>query len=311
MRRPKYSVGSSASIRPPVQAQSAGDQNTGSGVGAAAAAGDMGKPVLAADEAAEVADQRAVRDQRPLGRAGGAAGVDQHRGVVGAVATAAKRADSRASAVRSNPGRRAFGRADRDHRAQGRTRWRARPAARRRPLVDDRHLGFAVVQPVLQRLAAEEHRQRHRDRAQAVDRDVRDGRLEALRHHDGHAVAACHAEPRQRVRQPVGGLVQLAVAVVGAAAVLVLPGDGHRLGRAPRPARAADLGDVEARRHLPAQAGVDAVVAVGRGPSAAGPRRHRDACAPTQAGAAAKRASASPLTRQMRQSGSRLAPMRS
>jgi hypothetical protein len=36
------------------------------------------EPVLAADEAAQVADQRTLRNQRPLGRPGGAAGVDQH-----------------------------------------------------------------------------------------------------------------------------------------------------------------------------------------------------------------------------------------
>ena len=73
--RPKYSVGSSASISPPVHAQSAGLQNTSP---------RLRKPVLAADEAAQVADQRPVRDQRALGRAGGAAGVDQHRRIVGA-----------------------------------------------------------------------------------------------------------------------------------------------------------------------------------------------------------------------------------
>ena len=42
------------------------------------------EPVLATDKARQVADQRAMRQQRPLGRAGGTAGVNQNRRFVGA-----------------------------------------------------------------------------------------------------------------------------------------------------------------------------------------------------------------------------------
>ena len=61
-------------------------------------------------------------------------------------------------------------------------------------LVHDRHPRLAVVEPVLERLGAEQHRQRHRHRAELVDRHVRDRRFEALRQQNRDPVAPLHAE---------------------------------------------------------------------------------------------------------------------
>ena len=61
--QPKYSVGSSASISPPVQAQSAGDQNTGD---SPAAAVPRAETSSARNEAGQVADQcRSAQSARP------------------------------------------------------------------------------------------------------------------------------------------------------------------------------------------------------------------------------------------------------
>ncbi len=65
-------------------------------------------------------------------------------------------------------------------------------------LVDDREARLAVVDAVLERIGAEQHRQRHRHRAEPIERDVRDRGLEALRQHERDAVAAGDAEPSQR-----------------------------------------------------------------------------------------------------------------
>jgi len=74
-------VGSKASINPPVHAQSAGDQNTALELRFFVAV--EAKPVLAGHKTTQVADERAVGNQRTLGVAGGAAGVDEHCGFLG------------------------------------------------------------------------------------------------------------------------------------------------------------------------------------------------------------------------------------
>jgi hypothetical protein len=94
-----------------------------------------------------------------------------------------------------------------------------------------------VVEAVLQGLGAEQHRQRHGHGAELVDRHVRHRRLEALRHDDGHAVAAPHALRPQGVRQAVGLGLQLRVAVALGAAVLLVAADRdapRTVGRTPR-----------------------------------------------------------------------------
>ena len=59
-------LGSSASISPPVQAQSAGDQKTAARLSRFVRAVEA-EPVLAADEAGQVADQRRCGISAPLG----------------------------------------------------------------------------------------------------------------------------------------------------------------------------------------------------------------------------------------------------
>ena len=79
--------------------------------------------------------------------------------------------------------------------APGRAAARSRTLAMR-ALVDDREARLAVVDAVLERVGAEQHRQRHRDRAELVERDVRDRGLEALRHDERDAVAAARRRAR-------------------------------------------------------------------------------------------------------------------
>ncbi len=71
---------------------------------------------------------------------------------------------------------------------------------------DGFHTG--VLQPVAQRIDAEQDRKRHRDRAELVDRDMPGGRLRRLRQQHRDAVAARDAFLAQRVCEPVGGLAQ-------------------------------------------------------------------------------------------------------
>ncbi len=65
--------------------------------------------------------------------------------------------------------------------------------------VDDRDARAAVAQPVLERLGAEQDRERQRYRAELVDREVRDDGFDRLRQHDRNAVAAADAVRAQRV----------------------------------------------------------------------------------------------------------------
>mmetsp|Transcript_53761 Transcript_53761/g.126787 ORF Transcript_53761/g.126787 Transcript_53761/m.126787 type:complete len:404 (-) Transcript_53761:79-1290(-) len=223
------------------------------------------EPVLARDKAAQVADECALRDQCALGVAGGAAGVDQDGRVsrLGRHGLEARRLGLDGL----HPGQfvavhRAF---TDDEEAAQRRATRLDLAQRRQCLAggDGEH-GTAVLQPELQRLGAEQHRQRHGHRADLLDGDVGHGRLEALRQHDGHAVAAAHPLGQQRVRQPVGRALQLRIAVLRAAAALAVEVDRRGLGRGARPAAAAGLGDVEVVRHLPAEGGVQLRVKVCR-----------------------------------------------
>ena len=80
-----------------------------------------------------------------------------------------------------------------------------------RAFVAQRQAGAGILQAVFQRLGAEQLRQRHGDGAQLQHGDVGDRRFKALRHHDGHAVAARHAQAHQRVRQAIGAGLQFSV----------------------------------------------------------------------------------------------------
>jgi hypothetical protein len=222
------------------------------------------EPVLAADEPGQVADQRAVRDQRSLRRSGRSARVDEHRGIVGARRLGSERRPLAADEIAPIDIALPRGGADRDDRRKARTQLPRRAHVRDAALVDDRERRLAVADAVLERVGAEQHRERHRDRAEAIERDVRDRGLEALRQHERDAVAAGDAEHAQRRREAVGGGVDLAVGEIAADAVLVLEADRDRVGLLPRPARAADFGDVEVTRNVPAKAGVELAVAIDR-----------------------------------------------
>ncbi len=96
-REAEVQVGSSASIRPPVQAQSAGDQNTSPGAGNQSCdATNPGRLPISAR----------VRNQRTLWRAGRAAGVDQHCRIARPRRSPARSVAEAATAARSTHGRR-------------------------------------------------------------------------------------------------------------------------------------------------------------------------------------------------------------
>ena len=213
-----------------------------------------------------------MREQRAFRRPGRAAGVDQHGGIVGARDLGRNRA-----ALGSEQGTpvdvaAAFGATHGDDRGEPRAERPRREDVVDRALVDDREPGATVVDPILQRLGPEQHRQRHRDGAEPIDRDVRDGRLDALRHHDRDAVATRHAELAQRCGEPSGIAIERAIGDRLARAVFVLVANGDGVGRVAGPARAAGLGDVELLGHVPTEAVVQLGVAVFH---VSRPRAHR------------------------------------
>ena len=227
----------------------------------------LGKPVLAADEAAQVADQRAVRDQRALRRAGGAAGVDEHGRVVGARAHRAEAGCARAAAPRPSRGRPALAASPTAmHRraAPGRPRarragWRSSSRRRSRRAPRCRSAGTRAHRGRTASTAASPpHRADSRPGAPRPSR-----RAAASRSRPGRRAA----RPAARARAPAGSPAACSAPKrqVSTAPSLVLDDDRHRLRRAARPARTADLGDVEPRRHAPAEVAVQLGVAVGGG----------------------------------------------
>ena len=216
----------------------------------------MRKPVLAADEAAEVAHQRAVRNERALGRPRRAAGVNQHGRVVGlrgkCVENAAFARQQGIPVGVALPLRVAH----RHHLAKaGASGPRCQQVGHRR-LVGKRHHRLAMVDAVLQRLGAEQHGQRHGHGTELIHRDMCHRCFEALRHQQGDAVAALHAQLHQGVGEAVGVELKVGVAEAAGPAVFMFVVDGHGIWRIARPAGAADLGDVEVLRKLPMEARV-------------------------------------------------------
>jgi hypothetical protein len=74
-----------------------------------------------------------------------------------------------------------------------------RPEVGDRGRLDDRHRRLGVLHAVLERLGPEEVRKRQRDRAHLEHGHVGDRGLGTLRQDDGDAIAAFHAERRERV----------------------------------------------------------------------------------------------------------------
>ncbi len=169
------------------------------------------EPVLAADKAGEVADQRPVRDERTLGVASGAAGVDQHGRVVGAGA-------HRLEPLGHGTDRRVqvhicFGSRlpHPDHGAQ--TRAFGAGLRQRCPgrFVHDGDCSLAVLDAEREGVRAEQHGQRHGHSPHLQHRDVSHGGFKSLRQHDGHPVARLDTLGGQQMAQAVGGTLQLGI----------------------------------------------------------------------------------------------------
>src|SRR5712675_1661943 len=114
-----------------------------------------------------------------------------------------------------------------------------------------------------QRSAAEHRRERQRDRAELVDRDVDRGDFGRLRQQDGDAVAARDAVGAQRMGEPVRGLAQPAIGQVITAPVRPDMDEGELVRRDRRPAVAYLDPDIVGRRQLPAELPVERVVVAG------------------------------------------------
>ena len=114
-----------------------------------------------------------------------------------------------------------------------------------------------VAEPHRHRVRAEPRRERHRDRAQLVDGDVRDRRLGPLRQRDPDAIALADPLRPQRVREPVRVVRELAEGDAPGDLASVRDHDRDRVAR-------VALADVDAqvhlRRHLPAEAPVELLV---------------------------------------------------
>ncbi len=202
-----------------------------------------------------------MRDQRTLGRACGAAGVDQHRGFFGLGDGCGEGAVIRQIHVEIALPPRATGR---QHPPQhGALAAHGLDAGDAAFITDGNHRP-AVMQTELKRLGSEQHGQWHGHRADLQHGHIGNGGFKTLRHDDGDPVAAPHTQALQRVAERIGGLLQRQIGVA------LGPGTGlvntyrHLAGgaRIPRPAAAADLGDVEVVIDLPAKAAVHCGVVV-------------------------------------------------
>ena len=144
-------------------------------------------------EARQVPVQNAVREQRALRRPGRAGRVDDQRRRVGCgrhrLEAVGRRRQQRRQLAVDVDRLHAFELAVGEH---------------------DRRIG--VAEPHRHRVRTEARRQRHRDRAELVDGDVRDGRLGPLRQRDPDAISLPDPASTQRVREPVRVVRQLAEA---------------------------------------------------------------------------------------------------
>ena len=229
------------------------------------------KPILAAHKAGQIADQRAVRDQRALGRAGCAAGVNEHRRVVGARSSRTQATELAGQRLR--PIDIAASAIDADQAAQRRATAAQALQGRHGLRIGDCRHRLAVLQAVDQCLRAKQHRQRHGHRPHLQQRHVGHRGFKALRQHDGHAVATPHAQALERCAQGVGRLLQLPVAVNARRLARAVLHDGRCLRLAARPAPGTHLRNIEVLIDLPAQALVHEAVVIGG--IGAGAARHR------------------------------------
>ena len=146
---------------------------------------------------------------------------------------------------------------DRQHEAESRHRG-ADVRELGQPLrVGDQRPRAGIFQPIGDRLDAEQHRQRQRDRAELVDGDVARGDGRGLRQQDSHPIAAPDAAGGERVGEPVRRLAQSAVADLIDIAVGADVEDRSAARLARGPAVADVDADIVARRHAPAERAIE------------------------------------------------------
>ena len=184
--------GSSTSSSPPIQAQSAGVQNRSPG---------CGNISCGISTPGRWPSSVAMRVQRALRRAGGARGVDDQRRIVGRGRRPRGRRRWRAPPRRHSD--RTPGRAPSAPRTVRSPGSRSRTSAERGEagIVGDERRRAAVAQAELQRIRPEQLEQRHGDRADPVDGEMRERRLRPLRQQHRDAVAARDALRLQHVAQ--------------------------------------------------------------------------------------------------------------
>ena len=210
------------------------------------------KEIVRADKAGQITEQGSLRHQGALRIAGGAAGVDEQGRIIGGgiAGGVARRGQRQQGGPLAHPGFACA--ADTDHVFELR-QGGARGGQLFQPtVVDDGHPHLGVRQAILERIGAEQMRHRHRNRAHLVAGDVRNAGFRPLRQDDGNAVTGHDAHGAQHIGQSIGGLLEIpegpGFRVSGL--ILVVQGEARPV---VRPAPAAGLGDVVARRHLPAK----------------------------------------------------------
>ena len=118
------------------------------------------------------------------------------------------------------------------------------------------------LQPVFERLDAEQQRQRHGNGAELVDGDMGDGRLEALRQEQRDAVAAPHASGAQGIGKGVGTPGKLAECEPLGAPLGAIAKQCYAIGLDSRPTVGNGRADVEFLRDVPTEIAVKGVVTV-------------------------------------------------
>ena len=154
------------------------------------------KPVLARHKARQVADQRAVCQQRALGVAGGATGVDQDGGLIGTrLHWGELRAELRQCVGKFAVGllQHGFGVAHTNDGTQLRAMFAGQlQVGQSRQICNGQH-GLAVLQAVFQRVGPKQQRQGHGHRTHLQHSHIGHRSLKPLGHDDSHAIAALHA----------------------------------------------------------------------------------------------------------------------
>ena len=209
--------------------------------------------------ARQMAEKHPVPVQGALGGAGGAGGEDDHGRIIRRGLGDRHRTRRRAFEI-AEFGQVASGRPDGDdvgEIGQGPgDLLQDRQAVR----VDHHQLRAAGTQPELQRLGSETQRQRHGDGAEAIDGQMDDHRLEALRQDDRDPVAARHAARCEGRGQPRRAPRQLAIAHRRRRLGTAILDQADSIRFVAGPGIGTGLGDVEPGRQVPLEPGIQKIV---------------------------------------------------